>query len=151
MYRKISFRYPDTRQIKAEPGGGWQKMVSKSKKKAKKLVTGNAEPARTDTTMPPEIPGEKSVEQLIGELSDPDEIVRSTAAGALGHRKAEKAVEPLIQALHDKHVWVRHGAAWALGEIKSETAIDALRLALNDEDEITRGKAAEALGKIQGN
>jgi len=126
-------------------------MVSKSKKKAKIPAHVTVEPARADTAVPSDIPAEKSVEQLIQELKDPDEIVRSSAAGALGHRKSEKAVEPLILALKDNHVYVRHGAAWALGEIKSETAVDALRLALNDEDEITRGKAAEALGKIQGN
>ncbi|MDP2797331.1 MAG: HEAT repeat domain-containing protein [Methanoregula sp.] len=126
-------------------------MVSKSKTKSKKPVHNTVEPAREDTTVPSDITAEKSVEHLIKELKDPNEIVRSTAAGTLGHRKSEKAVEPLILALKDQHVYVRHGAAWALGEIKSETAIDALRLALNDEDEITRGKAAEALGKIQGN
>jgi len=126
-------------------------MVSKSKKKSKIQVHNKVEPARGDISIPSNIPEEKSVEQLIQELKDPDEIVRSSAAGALGHRKSEKAVKPLILALKDNHVYVRHGAAWALGEIKSETAVDALRLALNDEDEITRGKAAEALGKIQGN
>ena len=126
-------------------------MVSKSKKKAKLPAARSTEPARADTAVPADIPGEKSVEHLIQELKDSDEIVRSSAAGALGHSKSEKAVEPLILALKDNHVYVRHGAAWALGEIKSETAVDALRLALNDEDEITRGKAAEALGKIQGN
>jgi len=125
-------------------------MVSKSKKKAKIPAHVTVEPARADTAVPSDIPAEKSVEQLIQELKDPDEIVRSSAAGALGHRKSEKAVEPLILALKDNHVYVRHGAAWALGEIKSEKAVDALRLALNDEDEITREKAAEALGKIQG-
>ena len=126
-------------------------MVSKSKKKSKIPVHDTIEPARVDTIESSDIPAEKSVEHLIRELKDPDEMVRSSAAGALGHRKSEKAVEPLILALKDNHIWVRHGAAWALGEIKSENAIDALRLALNDEDEITRGKAAEALGKIQGN
>lgn len=126
-------------------------MVSKSKTKSKKPVHNTVEPARVETTAPSDIPGEKTVEHLIQELKSPDEIVRSTAAGALGYSKSEKAVGPLILALKDPHVWVRHGAAWALGEIKSETAIDALRLALHDEDEITRGKAAEALGKIQGN
>jgi HEAT repeat protein len=115
-----------------------------------KTVHEKVEPAHADTAVPSDIPAEKSVEQLIQELKDPDEIVRSSAAGALGHSKSEKAVEPLILALKDNHVYVRHGAAWALGEILSEKAIDALRLALNDEDEITRGKAAEALGKIQG-
>jgi len=126
-------------------------MVSKSKTKSKKPVHNTVEPAHADTIVPSDIPSEKSVEHLIQELKSPNEIVRSAAAGALGHSKSEKAVEPLILALKDQHVYVRHGAAWALGEIKSETAVDALRLALNDEDEITRGKAAEALGKIQGN
>ncbi|MDO8872843.1 MAG: HEAT repeat domain-containing protein [Methanoregula sp.] len=126
-------------------------MVSKSKTKSKKPVHNTVEPARADTTVPSDIPAEKSVEQLIRELKDPNEIVRSTAAGTLGHRKSEKTIEPLILALKDNHVWVRHGAAWALGEIRSETAVNALRLALNDEDGITRDKAAEALGKIQGN
>lgn len=126
-------------------------MVSKSKKKSKIQVHETVEPAHADTTGPSDIPAEKSVDQFLLELKDPDEIVRSTAAGALGHSKSEKAVEPLILALKDNHIYVRHGAAWALGEIKSKKAIDALRQALNDDDEITRGKAAEALGKIQGN
>ena len=126
-------------------------MVSKRIKKSKILVHHTVEPVHKEATVPSDIPAEKSIEQLIQELlKGPDEIVRSNAAGALGHRKSEKAVGSLILALKDKHVYVRHGAAWALGEIRSEKAIDALKLALNDEDEITRGKAAEALGKIQG-
>ncbi|MFA4876436.1 MAG: HEAT repeat domain-containing protein [Methanoregula sp.] len=126
-------------------------MVSKSKKRSKINVRDASGPSPADTGEPPQIPGEKTVEQLIQKLKDPDVIVRSTAAGTLGHHKSEHAVGPLILALKDPHPWVRHGAAWALGEIKSETATDELRLALNDEDEITRGKAAEALGKITGN
>jgi HEAT repeat protein len=126
-------------------------MVSKNKQKSKVPVHDTVKPAPMETVVPSDNPSEKSVDQLIQELNDPDEIIRSSAAGALGHCKSEKAVEPLIHALKDNHPYVRHGAAWALGEIKSETAVDALRLALNDEDEITRGKAAEALVKIQGN
>ncbi len=96
-------------------------------------------------------PVEKKVEQLLQDLKKgKDEIVRSSAAGALGQLKAEKAVEPLIQALKDSHVYVRHGAAWALGEIKSVKAVGALTEALKDADETTRAKAAEALAKIQG-
>ncbi len=125
-------------------------MESKRKKKVKAPVHDTVEPAHRDTPAPSAVAGEKSVEQLIKELNDPNEIVRSSAAGALGHRKATKAVVPLIRALKDPHVYVRHGAAWALGEIKAETAADALRQALQDEDAVTRGKAAEALGKIQG-
>jgi HEAT repeat protein len=124
-------------------------MVSKSKKKSKAPVHEVIDTAGADSAVPSDNPPEKSVDQLIRELKSPDEIVRSSAAGTLGHRKSEKAVKPLILALNDNHPYVRHGAAWALGEIRSEVAIDALRLALNDEDEITRGKAAEALGKFQ--
>jgi hypothetical protein len=126
-------------------------MVSKSKKKSNVHVHNEVKTLHMHTANTSDISPEKSVEQLIQELKEGnDEIVRSSAAGALGHIKSEKAVEPLIRALKDTHVYVRHGAAWALGEIKSEKAIEALRQALNDEDEVTRGKAAEALWKIQG-
>jgi HEAT repeat protein len=81
---------------------------------------------------------------------DKDEIVRASAAGALGRIKSEKSVDPLIYALKDRHTYVRHIAAWALGEIASTKAIDALKqTALIDDDELTRGKATEALWKIQ--
>jgi HEAT repeat protein len=123
-------------------------MFVKGKKKSK-IPADKAGTVPEIITVPPGTPAEKSVEHLIGELRDPDEIVRSTAAGALGYRKSEKSVEPLILALKDRHVYVRHAAAWALGEIKSEKSVEALRAALNDEDETTRGKAAEALRKIQ--
>jgi HEAT repeat protein len=125
-------------------------MVSKAKKGSKAPINVKKDTAHVDTTISSENPTGKTVDQLIKALKDPDEIVRSTAAGALGHTGSKKAVAPLIRALKDTHVYVRHGAAWALGEIRAEEAIDALRMALNDPDEITRGKAAEALGKIQG-
>ncbi|MGB8890754.1 MAG: HEAT repeat domain-containing protein [Methanoregula sp.] len=81
---------------------------------------------------------------------DKDEIVRSSAAGALGRIKSEKSIDPLIYALKDRHTYVRHVAAWALGEIASTKAIDALnQTVLTDDDELTRGKATEALWKIQ--
>ena len=123
-------------------------MFLSGKKKSK--MPDKTESGGAGTTMHSDTPGEKSYEQLIKELKDPDEIVRSTAAAALGFRKSEKAVGPLVLALKDKHVYVRHGAAWALGEIKSERAMGALQQALNDPDEITRGKAAEAIAKIRG-
>nr|WP_319376167.1 HEAT repeat domain-containing protein [uncultured Methanoregula sp.] len=125
-------------------------MVSKSKKKPKVPAHDTAGSAGPDTAAPSDIPAEQSIDQLIRELKNPSELVRSAAAGELGHRKSEIAVKPLIAALKDPHPWVRHGAAWALGEIKSEAATDALSLALKDPDEITRGKAAEALVKIRG-
>jgi HEAT repeat protein len=72
-------------------------MVSKRVKKSNVLVHDTIEPARNEATVASDIPAEKSVEQLIQELlKGPDEIVRSHAAGALGHRKSEKAVGSLI-------------------------------------------------------
>ena len=92
----------------------------------------------------------KELDQLIYDLKfGSSEVVRSSAAGALGHSRSEKAIAPLIEALTDNHVHVRHRAAWALGEIKSQRAVSALKEALNDTDELMRNKAAEALGKIQ--
>jgi HEAT repeat protein len=125
-------------------------MVAKSKPKSKAPVHNEVKPAHAGTTVPSDVPSGKVIEQEIQRLKDPDEIVRSTAAAALGYSKSEKAVAPLILALKDPHVYVRHGAAWALGEMKSDKAVDALQNALHDEDEVTRWKAAEALGKIQG-
>ena len=125
-------------------------MMTKSQKKPNSAVRKN-DPAAPGVTATSEIQTGKTVEQLIYDLKNGDnEMVRSAAAGALGHLKSEKAVSALIQALKDRHVYVRHGAAWALGEIKSEKAVAPLKQALNDDDEVTRGKAAEALGKIQG-
>ncbi len=125
-------------------------MVLKTQKKPK-IAHGKDPASHGATGASSEIQSGKTVEQLIYELKNgSNEIVRSSAAGALGNLKAEKAVGPLIQALKDQHVYVRHGAAWALGEIKAEKAVGALKEALNDADEVTRGKATEALRKIQG-
>jgi len=106
---------------------------------------------RTAKRGAPDAHSEIYVDHLIQKLRfDGDEIVRSNAAGALGHTKSKKAIDPLIYALRDRHVYVRNVAAWALGEIGSKRAIDALKLAaLSDDDELTRGKATEALWKIQ--
>jgi len=121
-------------------------MLSKGKKK--EPVPPKSESRSATASKPMEYQG-KTIDQLLQDLKDQNEIVRSQAAGGLGHLKSEKAVEPLIRALKDNHAYVRHGAAWALGEIRSAKAIDPLRKALNDLDEVTRGKAAEALEKIQ--
>ncbi len=120
-------------------------MTTAKKKRRTGQARASPAPAGAD------VPEEKSVDQLIRELRrGENEIVRSTAAGWLGHMKSEKAVLPLIEALRDEHPYVRHGAAWALGEMRSARAVEALRQALHDDDTITRVKAAEALGKIQG-
>ena len=96
-------------------------------------------------------PVEKKVEQLLQDLKKgKDEIVRSSAAGALDSSKQKKQSNRSSRPSKTAMWYVRDGAAWALGEIKSVKAVGALTEALKDADETTRAKAAEALAKIQG-
>jgi HEAT repeat protein len=119
-----------------------------------------------------------ATEILISTLGDPDEMVRSGAALALGELKAEVAIESLAQllredqgstgdhaadslgkigepalsvlfeALSDSQSWVRIRAARALVPIQSPDAIPALFHALDDDSYIVRHYAEEALGRL---
>jgi len=84
----------------------------------------------------------------IKELGDPDEIVRKSAAWALGEIGDVKAVDPLIDALKDEEEEVRQSAAYALGKIGDAKAVDPLIDALKDEEGEVRERAAWALGEI---
>jgi HEAT repeat protein len=116
-----------------------------------------------------------AIEALVGALNDPDEMVRSGAALALGELKAEVAIEKLawllreevgsagnhaadalskigkpgagvlIDALGAARPWVRIRAARALVPVKSPDAIPALFQALNDDSYVVRHYAQEAL------
>lgn len=66
------------------------------------------------------------VEIFIEVLTDSDSLMRATATGILGKRKAIKAVEPLIIILGDSVSFVAESAARSLGEIGSDKAVEAL-------------------------
>ena len=96
--------------------------------------------------------GEKTVSQWIADLSNPDSVIRSSAAVALGKMgdAAVDAIDELAGTLADKNSNVRANAAWALGAIgwDDDASTKALARALNDPVPDVRGRAVVALRKI---
>ncbi len=86
---------------------------------------------------------------LIVALQDKEEIVRASAANALGQLKSDTAIQPLIAALQDKEASVRGCAADALGQLKNDTAIQPLIAAFQDKESYVRWSAAKALGQLK--
>jgi HEAT repeat protein len=119
-----------------------------------------------------------ATQTLVGVLDDPDEMVRSGAALALGELKAEVAIERLaglmreeqggagdhaadalskigrsaahvlFETLDDTRAWVRIRAARALVPVESHDAIPALFQALDDDSYLVRHYAQEALSRM---
>jgi len=82
-------------------------------------------------------------------LSDPEPIVRATAAKAILSIGAEESVSSLLPLLKDKDEFVRREAAYALGLTRSRAATSALTdLLLNDKEDGVQAAAAVALGHI---
>jgi HEAT repeat protein len=82
-------------------------------------------------------------------LTDPDEIVRATAAHAVLSLPADETVPLLVQLLNDKKEFVRREAAYALGQTHSPKAVpDLTRVFGADKEAGVRGAAAVALGEI---
>jgi HEAT repeat protein len=82
-------------------------------------------------------------------LSDPDEIIRATAASAVIYLPKDEAARLILPLLGDKPEFTRREAAFALGEVGSPVATDALvRMLVKDSENIVRSAAAAALGKI---
>lgn len=87
-------------------------------------------------------------EQLIINLNDCDERVRSSSASALGIKGYTRAVEPLIKKLDDKSVFVRRSAVQSLGRIGDEIAVEPLIKKLEDQSEDVITSSELALGNI---
>ncbi|UCF78826.1 MAG: HEAT repeat domain-containing protein [Candidatus Eiseniibacteriota bacterium] len=82
-------------------------------------------------------------------LNDPDPLVRSRAAEALGRIQDSLAIEHLVRSLKDASPDVRSSSAFALGQIGSLTASKALRGLLGDKSSEVKTAAVEALGKLK--
>jgi HEAT repeat protein len=95
---------------------------------------------------------DSTIDTLITDLQDPDQIVRIHAATILGSmgEDAEPAVPALINLLENGDIYDRRLAAMTLGEIgpAAEDAIPALLAAVDDEDEGLAKMAEEALEQI---
>jgi HEAT repeat protein len=83
-------------------------------------------------------------------LSSPDEIVRSTAAealGALGDREPDRVGPALLRLLDDPDMLPRNDAVESLGALRYQPARESLERGLRaDPDWVVRASAAEALG-----
>lgn len=94
------------------------------------------------------------VEELIGRLRDPEEVVRLHAALVLGSlgEEARPAVPALLDLLTNGDVRGRRAAAWALRDLGpvAEDAVPALLEALDDPDDQVEELAVQALSAIEG-
>lgn len=82
-------------------------------------------------------------------LSDPDPIVRATAAGSIGSLPASEAAQVLIPLLSDKDEFVRQEALSAIGKAGAvSTEADVIHLVENEKDDAVRTSAVRAIGTI---
>ncbi len=91
---------------------------------------------------------DKSVEDLIGDLSNKDTYIRMKSIESLGKLKARSAVIPLIKLLKDGSKDIRRNVAFSLGDIGDKAAVEPLLRALSDMSSDVRWSAAIALGNI---
>jgi HEAT repeat protein len=94
----------------------------------------------------------KSTDQLIADLTSPEEKDRLIAVRLLPQKKrdAAKVVPAMIEALKDRDADVRHSAAIGLGYFgdQAKDAIPALQAAQKDRDARVREAATIAISRI---
>lgn len=92
---------------------------------------------------------EKSCGLLISALTDPEPLIRTEAAAALGQVNYPASVPHLILALQDSELDVRKAAINSLGKIGDPQAMNALQTALNDELKVIQTLARLAINQIE--
>ncbi|BAY65351.1 HEAT repeat-containing PBS lyase [Calothrix brevissima NIES-22] len=92
---------------------------------------------------------EKSCNLLVSALTDPEALIRTEAAAALGQVNYPPSVPHLILALHDSDLDVRKAAINSLGKIGDRAANEPLQALLNDEQEVVRILAKLAIAQIE--
>ncbi|AUT02564.1 glycosyl transferase family 2 [Nostoc sp. CENA543] len=92
---------------------------------------------------------EKSCSLLVAALTDPEALIRTEAAAALGQVNYLPAVPHLILALQDTDLDVRKAAINSLGKIGDRTALEPLQALLDDEQQVVRVLAKLAIGQIE--
>lgn len=92
---------------------------------------------------------EKSCNLLVAALTDPEPLIRTEAAAALGQVNYLPAVPHLILATQDADLDVRKAAINSLGKSGSPTALNPLQTLLNDKQEVVRVLAKLAIAQIE--
>jgi len=92
---------------------------------------------------------EKSCNALVAALTDPEPVVRTEAASALGQVNYPPAIPHLILAMQDADVEVRKAAVSSLGKLGDRSVIEPLQTALNDEVEVVRMLAKLAIAQLE--
>lgn len=92
------------------------------------------------------------IKELIQQLQNKDEKIRSQAALSLGWIGDETAIGSLILSLQkDSSSKVRANAAMSLGQLNNDNTIKPLINALNDQDSYVRGMIVYSLGLMKAN
>jgi bilin biosynthesis protein len=92
---------------------------------------------------------EKSCNILISALTDPESLIRTEAASALGNVNYPAAIPHLILATKDADVEVRKAAVSGLGKLGDRSVIGALQTAMEeDEATVVRTLAKLAIAQI---
>lgn len=94
---------------------------------------------------------ERIVQYIMQSLTDEVDVVRCSAAKALGKLMAGEGVDLLIERLVDEDPDVRHDAAWALARLCDSRAVKPLIKLLEDDDPVVVGCAIESIARIKGN
>jgi bilin biosynthesis protein len=92
---------------------------------------------------------QKSCDLLVKALADPEALIRSEAATALGQVPYLPAVPSLILAIEDSDLDVRKSAINSLGKISDRAAIEPLQAVLNDQEQVIRVLAKLAIAQIE--
>ena len=92
---------------------------------------------------------EKSCNLLVSALTDPEALIRTEAAAALGQVNYPDAAPHLILAIQDTDLDVRKAAINSLGKMGARQALEPLQAALNDELEVIRVLAKLAIAQIE--
>jgi len=92
---------------------------------------------------------EKSCNLLISSLTDPEALIRTEAAAALGQVNLPDSIPHLILALQDQDVDVRKATINSLGKIGDPQAVGPLQAALKDDLKVIQTLARLALNQIE--
>jgi bilin biosynthesis protein len=92
---------------------------------------------------------EKSCNLLVSVLTDPEALIRTEAAAALGQVNYPAAVPHLILAAQDSDLDVRKAAINSLGKLGDRSALEPLRAMLTDQQEVVRVLAKLAIAQIE--